>query len=78
MFRKRHAAWRAYRRFKTNKHHEKYVKLDSKYKQAVRNFVVNKEPQLIDNVTLGSSIDMLITELYLKQVSVQLSLIQVK
>jgi len=49
MFRKRHAAWRAYRRLKTNKLYEKYVKLDRKCKQAVCNYEINEEQQLIDN-----------------------------
>jgi len=53
MFRKRHAAWKAHRRFKSTKLYEKYVKLDTKYKQAVHNFEVNKEQQLIDNGNIG-------------------------
>jgi len=52
MFIKRHAAWRARHILKTNKLHEKYVKLDTKCKQTVRNFEVNRE-QLIHNGNIG-------------------------
>ena len=53
LFRKRHAAWRLYRRFKNDKAYEKFLLVDRKTKHAVNKYETEFEQLLIDSGNVG-------------------------